>query len=132
MPDVESDGAPHSAEQLNFARGKSAKAGSVISGFVIPEARIHRAHVNKPAREQLVGSAHPEACVLCDTVDYAVLAERIAVALKQSKCRMLERAAAIVLETCLNDKRIVAAEVEIEKRGSLPGLGAAKVRMSNK
>ena len=69
---------------------------------------------------------------LCDTVDYAVLAERIAVALKQSKCRMLERAVAIVLETCLNDKRIVAAEVEIEKRGSLPGLGAAKVRMSNK
>ena len=69
MPDVESDGAPHSAEQLNFARGKSAKAGSVISGFVIPEARIHCAYANEPTRQHPVGSAHPKTRILGSTVE---------------------------------------------------------------
>ena len=52
-----------------LARGQAAEAGSVISGFIIPEARIHRAHVNEPAGKNLIGSAHPETCILCGAVE---------------------------------------------------------------
>lgn len=65
---------------------------------------------------------------LCDTVDYAELSERIRSALVEAKCKMLERAAKVAYDVCRADERVVAAEVRVEKFGSVPGMRSASVR----
>ena len=62
---------------------------------------------------------------LGDTVDYAALAERIRVALAEAKCRMIERAAKVVAETCAADPKVIAATASVTKFGAIPGLESA-------
>ena len=64
---------------------------------------------------------------LADTVDYAALTERIRAALVAAKCRMIERAAKVVAETCLAEEKVAAARVSVVKAGSVPHLESAEV-----
>lgn len=67
---------------------------------------------------------------LADTVDYAKLVSKIDAALREAKCRMIERAAGIVARVCLADPRVQEVHVRIEKRGAVPGLHAAVVEIT--
>ncbi len=67
---------------------------------------------------------------LADSVDYAALASAIREALVAAKCRLIERAAALALDECMRDARVVAAKVLVVKSGAVPGLRSASVEMS--
>jgi len=62
---------------------------------------------------------------LSDTVDYAALVEKIRAALVAAKCRMIERAAKVVCETCLKDDKVLSANVSVTKSGAIPHLESA-------
>lgn len=62
---------------------------------------------------------------LADTVDYAALARKLEKTLVEAKARMIERAAYLLKEVCLNENHVTDAKVTIRKRGTLPDLGAA-------
>ena len=66
---------------------------------------------------------------LSDTVDYAVLKNKIVAALVAAKCRMIERAAWVVRETCLADPKVSSARVTVTKYGAVPGLESASVEL---
>lgn len=66
---------------------------------------------------------------LAGTVDYAALAERIRAALVAAKCRMIERAAAIVCGVCLADARVSAAVAKVTKYGAVPHLESASAEV---
>jgi len=66
---------------------------------------------------------------LCDTVDYAALVLSIREALRQSRCHMVECAAACVARVCLADARVTEARVRITKPGAVPGLREAAVEI---
>ncbi len=65
-----------------------------------------------------------------DTVDYVALAERIRLRLVEAKCKMIERAAALVAETALSFPGVVSAEVSVTKSGAVPGIGSATATAS--
>lgn len=54
-----------------------------------------------------------------DTVDYKVLKKRIVEAVEASSFFLVERLAGMVAELCLDDPRVRAVEVEVEKPGAL-------------
>ena len=62
---------------------------------------------------------------LCDTVDYAALADRIRSALVAAKCRMIERAAKVACDICREDAKVESATVTVTKFGAIPGLESA-------
>lgn len=64
---------------------------------------------------------------LSDTADYAVMAEKISARLKEAKCMMIERAAYIAAETCLEDKAVISVELTVAKAGAVKGLRSASV-----
>lgn len=64
---------------------------------------------------------------LADTVDYAALSDLIRGALVAARCRMIERAAAVVAETCLADPKIQTVRVSVVKAGIVEGLESAEV-----
>jgi len=66
---------------------------------------------------------------LSDTVDYAALAVKIRTALKEARCRMVERAAECVARVCLSEPRVQETVVRVEKYGGVPGLRAAAVEI---
>lgn len=69
---------------------------------------------------------------LADTVDYAALTESIRFALVEAKCKMIERAAKIVCDVCLADRRVRSATARITKFGAIPHLiSASAVYTSN-
>lgn len=63
-----------------------------------------------------------------DTVDYAVLADKVRNALVDAKCKMIERAAKVAYDLCLSEKKVVSAEVTVTKAGAVAGLGSASVK----
>jgi len=63
---------------------------------------------------------------LADTVDYAALTERIRAALVAAKCRMIERAAKVVCETCLANPKVAAVRASVVKSGAIPHLESAE------
>jgi len=63
---------------------------------------------------------------LADTVDYAALTERIRAAVVEAKCRMIERAAKIVCETCLADPKVSFVRAAVTKSGAIPHLSSAE------
>jgi dihydroneopterin aldolase len=65
---------------------------------------------------------------ISDTVDYARLAKDITDCLVKAECRMIERAARVAAEKCLEDEKVFAASVTVTKRGAIEGLGAALAR----
>lgn len=60
-----------------------------------------------------------------DTVDYALLVGNIREALEDARCRLLERAASLVADVCLEDPRVERVSVTVRKFGSVPGLASA-------
>ncbi len=64
---------------------------------------------------------------LADTVNYSTLTKKIRAALVLAKCRMIERAAQVVLEVCQNEPAVVQAQVTITKTGTTPHLESASV-----
>ena len=66
-----------------------------------------------------------------DTVDYAALADRVRAALTAAKCRMIERAARVVLEECMADGRVAGAEVRVTKAGAVAHLASATAVLSS-
>ena len=74
-----------------------------------------------------IADAVAETDELADTVDYAVLAERIRAALVAAKCRMIERAAKVVADVCRADKHVLSVEATVTKAGTVPGLESASV-----
>ncbi len=65
---------------------------------------------------------------LSDTVDYAEVVSRVQAVLQKGCCRLLERAAALVLEEVFRtDSRIQSAHVQVTKFNSIPGLSQARV-----
>jgi len=67
---------------------------------------------------------------ISDTIDYADLASEIRDALRSAKCRLIERAAGVVADVCLEDPRVQRATVCVKKSGCVPGLGSAEVRIT--
>ena len=72
-----------------------------------------------------IGDKVAETDELADTVDYAALTERIRAALVEAKCRMIERAAKVVADLCLEDAKVSAARVRVVKCGAIPHLESA-------
>ena len=62
---------------------------------------------------------------LADTVDYAALTEEIRAALVDAKCKMIERAAKVVVDLCLADEKVSTAKVRVVKSGAIPHLESA-------
>ena len=62
---------------------------------------------------------------LSDTVDYAALTERIRAALVAAKCKMIERAAKVVVDLCLADTKVSAAKARVVKSGAIEHLESA-------
>ena len=62
-------------------------------------------------------------------VDYADVARRIAGALREAKCRLLERAAETAARECLSDPRVESVKVRVSKASPVPGVGAAAVEV---
>jgi dihydroneopterin aldolase len=60
-----------------------------------------------------------------DTVDYASLSARIREALVRAACRMIERAAKLAADVCLDDPKVASVKVKVTKYGSVEGLGFA-------
>ena len=66
---------------------------------------------------------------LADTVDYAALAARIRAALVAARCRMIERAASVAIDACLEDPKVLSVRVKVVKAGAVPGLGSASAAL---
>ncbi len=62
-------------------------------------------------------------------VDYAAAARRIAAALREAKCRLLECAAEIAARECLADPRVESVRVRVRKAGAVEGVEAAAVEV---
>ena len=62
---------------------------------------------------------------LADTVDYAALTDRIRAALVAAECRMIERAAKVVVDLCLADTKVSAAKARVVKSGAIAHLESA-------
>lgn len=66
---------------------------------------------------------------LADTIDYAQIVSRVQAVLKESKCRLLERATYLVLETVFQWPQVQRVRVKVQKFHSLPGLSSASVAL---
>lgn len=64
---------------------------------------------------------------LQDTVDYVALSARVTAALIQARCQMIERAACLVRDVCLNTPGVKAVEVRVTKEGAIPNLKSASI-----
>lgn len=71
-----------------------------------------------------------ESDALADTVDYAMLTERVRDALVAAKCRMIERAARVVCDLCMDDAKVSAAAVRVTKAGAVAHLASASATFS--
>lgn len=69
-----------------------------------------------------------------DTVDYASLSGEIRSALVDAKCRMIERAAKIACDKCVEKGRgiVESAKVTIRKSGAVPGLEYAEAEYESR
>jgi len=67
---------------------------------------------------------------ISDTVDYAALGEAIRAKLVAAKCRMIERAARLAAEVCMEDGKVMSATVRVTKAGAVAGLASASAAVS--
>ena len=67
---------------------------------------------------------------LDDTVDYAALAESIRTALVSAECRMIERAAKVVYDLCVENPKVRSASVKVTKTGAIRHLVSASATYS--
>jgi FolB domain-containing protein len=64
-------------------------------------------------------------------VDYAAIHGRIISSVGITKFFLLERLAAFILELIMEDKKIISAEVVLEKFGVLPGAASVSIKLSS-
>ncbi len=74
-----------------------------------------------------VGEDAAQTDALDETIDYAALAEKIRASLTDAKCRLLERAAALVRDVCLRTGKVSYAKATVTKSGAVPSLQSASV-----
>lgn len=67
---------------------------------------------------------------LGDTLDYGVLAQEVHTVVTEAKDQLLERVAARVLDVCLSDERVAAAEVTVHKPSVPLTVPATEVRVT--
>lgn len=94
----------------------------------LPEERV-ATQILKVDVELEISELAGETDELEDTVDYAALTEEIRASLVKGKCRMLERAAKLVIETCLKFGRgkVFSARASVTKTGAIAHLKSASV-----
>ena len=63
---------------------------------------------------------------LDSTVDYVSLAKRLSSALRAAKCHLLESAAKLIAEECLDIPLIKKARCTVRKTGRIKGIGSAE------
>ena len=98
----------------------------------LPEERTREQKIQVDVSLELDLEAASDSDSIDDTVDYALLVGNIREALEDAKCRLLERAAAVVADVCLADPRVASVTVGVRKFGSVSGLGSAEVRLTRK
>lgn len=91
-----------------------------------PDERIRRQRVSIDV-ELTISAEAADSDRLEDTVDYAMLTERIRSALILSKCKMIERAAKIVYDICISEEKVNSAVIAIRKAGAIANLESAEV-----
>ena len=64
-----------------------------------------------------------------DTLDYCEVVQKIRGNLEREKCRMLERAAKIVCDTCLSFGNVKFVKAEVRKEGTLRGVKSVTAEM---
>ena len=75
--------------------------------------------------EMTVGDEAAFSDSLGDAVDYAALSFRVRDVLVAAECRMIERAARLVAETCLAESGVLSVTAKVTKSGAVEGLGSA-------
>ncbi len=90
----------------------------------LPEERVREQTIRVDV-ELEVEAAAAQTDKLTDTVDYATLTADIHKALTTAKCRLLERAAQLILEICLESEKVTRAKVSVTKSGAIPHLASA-------
>jgi len=86
----------------------------------LPEERLHEQTLVVDAELEIPDRA-AETDALADTVDYAAAAERVRTALREAKCRMIERAAKVAFDALGPG----CVRVKVAKRGAVAGVAAA-------
>lgn len=89
-----------------------------------PDERVRTQHLSVDVSLEIPDTA-AETDDLADTVDYAALTERICAALTEAKCRMIERAAKVVADVCLAERKVRAVTAKVTKAGAVPHLASA-------
>ena len=95
----------------------------------LPEERERESELRVDVRMECPARAAALADDLACTVDYAAVALRISEALREAKCRLLERAAEIAAGVCLSHARVESVKVRVSKASPVPGVGAAAVEI---
>lgn len=67
---------------------------------------------------------------LDDTIDYAALAQEVTGIALASRCHLLERLASLIAAHCLQNPRVAAVTVRLEKPDALPGSAVAAVSIT--
>ena len=86
---------------------------------VYPEERREKQDVVIQVRMEADLGAASRSDALADTVDYKAIKKRIVLAVEASSYQLIERLAGRVAELCLDDPRVQAVDVEVEKPGAL-------------
>ena len=95
----------------------------------LPEERTREQRIAVDVSLELDLAVAAETDCIDDTVDYALLVGNIREALEEAKCRLLERAADIVADVCLEDPRVERVAVTVRKFGSVSGVASAAVTL---
>ncbi len=93
----------------------------------LPNERLREQRLMVDVELELDLSAAARSDDLADTVDYAELSRRIREVLRAAQCRLVERAAHLAAEVCLEDRRVCRTTVSVRKSGSVRGLTASEV-----
>ena len=59
---------------------------------------------------------------LADTADYVAIADAIRRTLVDAKCKLIERAARIAADACIEFAHVSSCEIKVTKRGAVPGI----------
>ena len=93
----------------------------------LPEERTREQRIQVDVSLEIDLESAGESDSIDDTVDYAILVGNIREALEDARCRLLERAASLVADVCLEDPRVERVAVTVRKFDSVPGLANAAV-----
>lgn len=94
----------------------------------LPEERVKTQRLSVDVEMEITDLAG-DTDQLADTVDYATLTEEIRLSLVNGRCRMIERAAKLVVQTCLAFGRgkVFHVRASVTKTGAIDHLMSATV-----